>query len=83
MTIKNIQNDDKNISYIYKIEIDDVVGAKIILLNNKEKFIVFTANGEAQILLNSNESITSKELQNNFYITIIKLLKNINNQYYY
>lgn len=28
----------------------------------------------------SNESITSKELQNNFYITIIKLLKNINNQ---
>ena len=65
MTIKNIQNDDKNISYIYKIEIDDVVGAKRILLNNKEKFIVFTANGEAQILLNSNESITIYDLPEN------------------
>lgn len=62
LTIKNTQNDNKKISYIYKIKIDGVAGAKKASLNNKEKYIVFTANGEIQLVLNSNESITIYDL---------------------
>lgn len=63
LTLKNYQNDDEIIVYTYNIKIDEIQGAYRYTLydsgNNpvKESYLVFAANGEASIKLNSNESI--------------------------
>ena len=57
ITIKNEQNTDKNIVYKYNIEIPEISGAYRYKYNNKEGYIVFTADGKTNFELNSNESI--------------------------
>lgn len=63
LTLKNYQNDDEKILYTYNIKINEVQGAYRYCLydsNNspvKESYLVFAANGEAIIKLNSNESV--------------------------
>lgn len=58
LTIKNYQNDDEVITYTYNLKIDNIHGAYRYNKDNKEGYIVFSANGEATLKLNSNESIT-------------------------
>lgn len=64
LTIKNIQNDANDLTYTYKLKISDIKGAYKYIHNNKENYLVFTANGEAQITLKSNEFITIYDLPN-------------------
>ncbi len=70
LIIKNFQNDDKNFLYTYKIKVDDASGAYKYTKNNTEGYIVFSANGEAQFILNSNESLIIHELPNESAYTI-------------
>lgn len=70
LIIKNFQNDDKNFLYTYKIKVDDVSGAYKYTKNDTEGYIVFSANGEAQFILNSNESLIIHELPNESTYTI-------------
>ncbi len=62
LVIKNVQNDNKVMSYTYKIVISDVSGAYRYKYNDTQKYIIFSANGEAEITMNSNESITIYDL---------------------
>jgi len=63
LTLKNYQNDDNVIVYTYNIKINEIQGAYRYTHYDKDNspirdnFLVFAANGEASIKLNSNESI--------------------------
>ncbi len=58
LLIKNTQNDNRKLSYLYKINIENAVGSYRYIQNSEEKYLVFNAIGEASIYLKSNESIT-------------------------
>lgn len=73
LTIKNTQNDDEQITYNYRIKISEISGAYKYTYNGKESYLVFSANGEAQITLNSNESITIYDLPSEVSYTIEQL----------
>ena len=62
LIIKNNQNDEKNLTYSYKITIENVSGAQLAMKGTTEDYIVFAANGIAEITLNSNEEIIFKNL---------------------
>lgn len=62
LVINNVQNDNKALAYTYKIVINDVSGAYRYKYNDTQKYIIFSANGEAEITINSNESITIYDL---------------------
>lgn len=62
LIIKNTQNDNQIHQYEYKIKVDKAVGAYRYTLNDKEKYLVFSALGEANFFLSSNETITIYEL---------------------
>ncbi len=70
LELKNVQNDDKHIPYTYKLVIEGIAGAYKYSYNDQEKYLVFDAKGEAQILLNSNESIILYDLPNDASYTI-------------
>lgn len=65
LVITNIQNDDQPIAYTYQISIEGISGAYRYRHNENEGYIVFSANGIAQIMLNSNEFYTIYDLPNN------------------
>lgn len=65
LEIRNYQNDNKVIEYTYKIKIKDVSGAYKYKYKDKESYMVFTANGESQFVLDSNESIIIYDLPEN------------------
>lgn len=62
LKIDNFQNDDQDIIYSYKITIPEISGAYKYSKNNEESYLIFTANGEAEITLNSNSSLTIYDL---------------------
>lgn len=62
LIIKNNQNDEKNLTYSYKITIENISGAQLAIKDTTEDYIVFAANGTTEITLNSNEEITFKNL---------------------
>ena len=78
LTIKNFQNDDEEIIYTYQLSLSDISGAYLYEYNDKENYLVFSANGQAQITLKSNESITIYDLPNNtnYKITQVNDLSN-------
>lgn len=57
LIIKNFQNDNEKTTYTYKIKIPDFVGAQLYTHNGTENYVIFAANGEAEVHLNSNESL--------------------------
>lgn len=63
--IKNYQNDNKVLEYTYKIKINGISGAYKYKYKDKESYMVFTANGESQFILESNESIIIYDLPDN------------------
>lgn len=65
LEIRNYQNDNKVIEYTYKIKIKDISGAYKYKYKDKESYMVFTANGESQFILDSNESIIIYDLPEN------------------
>lgn len=65
LEIKNYQNDNKKIKYTYKIKINNISGAYKYKYKDKESYMVFTANGESQFTLDSNESIIIYDLPEN------------------
>lgn len=65
LEIRNYQNDNKLIEYTYKIKIKDISGAYKYKYKDKESYMVFTANGESQFILESNESIIIYDLPEN------------------
>ena len=65
LEIKNYQNDNQVIKYTYKIKINNISGAYKYKYKDKESYMVFTANGEAQFILESNESIIIYDLPEN------------------
>lgn len=62
LTIKNEQSSDEKITYEYSIKVEDVSGAIRSSINGQEKYVVFSANGEAKFQLKSNESIAFYEI---------------------
>ncbi len=58
ISISNYQDDNEIINYLYKLRIDGIYGAYKYSKNDLEGFLVFSANGEAEFNLNSNEKIT-------------------------
>lgn len=80
LTIKNYQNDDKIIEYTYKITLSDIAGAYPYEYNGKESYILFAANGETQITIKSNETITIYGLPNDTKYKI-EQLTNVSDNY--
>lgn len=80
LVISNIQDDEEFITYTYKISVKDASGSYRYSRNNQEGYIVFSANGEAQILLNSNESYTIYDLPTNAIYEIVQN-NNISDKY--
>ncbi|MBQ4031478.1 MAG: hypothetical protein II625_06960 [Bacilli bacterium] len=76
LTIKNEQNTDENITYKYSIKVKDLAGACRFTYNNKDSYMIFTANGEATFELKSNESIVIHELPVDSEYTVIQLTTN-------
>lgn len=70
LTIVNTQNDTKVLSYTYKITIPDISGAYRYTINDKEKYVVFNARGEATITINSNEKIIIYDIPSGTKYTI-------------
>lgn len=62
LTIQNYQNDEEEITYTYILKINDIEGAYRYKYNDKESYLVFSAKGESQITLKSNESLTIYDL---------------------
>lgn len=62
LVISNLQNDERELVYAYKVKIDGIKGAQLALYDNEEKYIIFTANGEAEITIESNKTMTIKDL---------------------
>lgn len=62
LQIDNFQNDEQDIIYSYKITIPEISGAYKYSKNNEESYLIFAANGEAEITLNSNSSLTIYDL---------------------
>lgn len=62
LTIQNYQNDEEEITYTYTLKINDIEGAYRYKYNDKESYLVFSAKGESQITLKSNESLTIYDL---------------------
>lgn len=62
LQIDNFQNDEQDIIYSYKITIPEISGAYKYSKNNEESYLIFAANGEAEITLNSNSSLIIYEL---------------------
>ena len=77
LTIVNEQNDSKQNTYTYEINISEISGSYKYTLNNKTSYLTFDANGNATITLNPNEIITIYELPDSQY----KITQNINNNY--
>lgn len=80
LTIQNYQNDEEEIIYTYQLVFNDISGAYRYRYNNQENYLVFTANGQAQITLKSNESLTIYELPNNTNYTI-KQVNDVSEKY--
>lgn len=62
LVIKNLQNDEKELVYTYKLKVENIVGAHLATYKGEEKYIIFAANGEVEIVIDSNESITIADL---------------------
>ncbi len=68
LTLRNYQNDDKNIVYTYEIKINEVQGAYYYIQYDKDNnqvkdgYLIFAANGEVTVKLNSNEKIVIENL---------------------
>lgn len=58
LAIKNLQNDEQELVYTYKIKIDNIVGAQLATYKGKEFYIIFAANGETEVTVESNETLT-------------------------
>ncbi len=80
LEIKNYQNDNKVISYTYKIKINGISGAYKYKYKDKESYMVFTANGESEFILDSNESIIIYDLPDNAEYEI-EQLTNVSDTY--
>ncbi len=77
LVIMNYQDDDKEIKYVYQLKIDDIAGAFKYSYNGEDKYMVFTANGEAKVYIKSNESITIYDLPEgtHYYIEQLNVIK--------
>ncbi|MGN1372283.1 MAG: hypothetical protein ACI4XM_08425 [Candidatus Coprovivens sp.] len=62
LVIKNLQNDDQELVYTYLLKIDNVVGAQLTIYKGIESYIIFAANGEVEITIDSNETLTVVDL---------------------
>ena len=77
LTIINEQNDNKDNTYTYEINISEISGSYKYSLNNKTSDITFDATGNSSITLKPNTIITIYDLPNSQY----KITQNINNNY--
>lgn len=80
LIITNYQNDDEIVNYTYNLKIDGIFGAYKYKKNDKEGYIVFSANGEATIKLDSNESITIYDVPNEIEY-FIEQVTNVSDKY--
>lgn len=58
VVIKNVQNDETQQNYSYKIKLADTVGAIKYSINGVENYLVFDTKGEAIVNLASNQTLT-------------------------
>lgn len=62
LVIKNLQNDEQELVYTYLLKIDNVVGAQLTIYKGIESYIIFAANGEVEITIDSNQTLTIVDL---------------------
>lgn len=62
LVIKNFQNDEQELVYTYLLKIDNVVGAQLTIYKGIESYIIFAANGEVEITIDSNQTLTIVDL---------------------
>ena len=62
LVIRNYQNDERKLTYSYKIKVVNAVGAYRYEYNDTESYLVFNAIGESQFTIKSNETITIYDL---------------------
>lgn len=77
LTIINIQEDNTENTYTYKLNIYNATGAYQYNYENKESYIVFDAAGSTTFTLKNNEKITIKNLPDSSY----KIEQEENNNY--
>lgn len=70
LVIKNLQNDEQDLVYTYKIKVENAVGAHLAIYKGEEHYIIFTANGETEVTIDSNENLTIAELPEGAHYTI-------------
>ena len=70
LVIKNLQNDEQELVYTYKIKIDNVVGAQLATYKDEDFYIIFAANGEVEVTVDSNETLTISNLPQGASYTI-------------
>lgn len=66
LEIRNYQNDNNSFEYTYKLKIKGISGTYKYKYKDRENYMVFTANGEAKIVLDSNESIIIYDIPDNY-----------------
>lgn len=80
LEIRNYQNDNTSLEYKYKVKIEGISGAYKYKYKDKENYLVFTANGEAEIVLESNESIIIYDIPDNSSYEI-EQITDVSNKY--
>ena len=78
LTIKNEQNSDETITYKYIIKIPKISRTYRYKYNDKENYLVFTANGETTIELKSNETLIIYDIPVDAEYTIVQETSNEN-----
>lgn len=80
LIIKNLQNDDNEITYKYSIKINNISGTYKGTINNQDTYIIFSANGESEFTLKSNETLIIYDVPNELEYTI-EQLTNVDDKY--
>lgn len=62
LVIKNFQNDDKELIYTYLLKVENTSGAYLAKYKDEETYIIFAANGETELTIDSNEAIIITDL---------------------
>lgn len=62
LVIKNLQYDERELVYTYKLKVEGITGAQKAIYDGVEKYLIFAANGETEVTIESNKTITIVDL---------------------
>lgn len=80
LIIKNLQNDDNEIDYKYSIKINNLSGTYKCTIGSQDTYLIFSANGESEFTLKSNETLTIYDIPNELEYKV-EQLTNVDDSY--